>query len=149
MSSDRNVTAIRNIVMTAVRFGVSANAAAAIANDTLLDYGTISDKDTTQIIDANKLQRVKNLLFSKLQEQDARKNQQDDIPCILFDGRKDWTLMYQEIPASSVNHPTIQKEEHYSVVSEPGGHYLFHCTPNEIMNLIPQHSKLLYPLWIG
>ena len=115
--------------MAAVRFGVSANAAAAIANATLLDYGIISNEDTTQIIDANKLQRAKNSMFDKLQEQDARKNQQDDIPCILFDGRKDWTLMYQEIPGSSVNHPTIKKEEHSFVVSEPGGHYLFHFTP--------------------
>ena len=39
--------------------------------------------------------------------------------------------MYQEIPGSSVNDLTIQKEERYSVVSEPGGHYLFHFTPKE------------------
>ena len=37
--------------------------------------------------------------------------------------------MYVEVEGSTQIYPPIQKEEHYSVVSEPGGQYLFHFTP--------------------
>ena len=50
---------------------------------------------------------------------------------ILTDGRKDWTRMYAEVEGSDQVYPIIQKEEHYSVVSKPGGQYLFHFTPPE------------------
>ena len=45
--SKRNMTNIRNVVMASIRFGVSANATAAVANATLLDHGIINKEDTT------------------------------------------------------------------------------------------------------
>ena len=54
-----------------------------------------------------------------------------DIKCIFFDGKKDWTLVYQEIEGCSQVYPGVVQEEHYSVVAEPGGQYLFHFTPDE------------------
>ena len=130
-SSSRNMKSIKNVAMAANRYGVSANAAAAICNATLLDYGLISEDNTTNVVDAKKVQRAKDSLYKELQERSAKKYKEEDIECILFDGRKDWTLMYEEVEGSSQPHPTIRKEEHYSVVSEPGGQYLFHFTPDE------------------
>ena len=114
--------------MASIRFGVSANATAAVANATLLDHGIINKEDTTQVIDAMKVQRAKDLLQTELQEKAAIRYQEESIICILFDGRKDWTRMYVEVEGSTQIYPSIQKEEHYSVVSEPGGQYLFHIT---------------------
>jgi hypothetical protein len=127
--SKRNMSNIRNVAMASIRFGVSANATAAVANATLLDHGIINKEDTTQVIDAMKVQRAKDLLQTELQEKAAIRYQEESIICILFDGRKDWTRMYVEVEGSTQIYPSIQKEEHYSVVSEPGGQYLFHFTP--------------------
>ena len=127
----RNRRSIKNVAMASIRFGLSANATAAVANATLLDHGVISQDNITEVIDAKKVQRAKDSLHKELQEKAAIKYQEDKIECILFDGRKDWTLMYQEVEGSSQVYPTIQKEEHYSVVAEPGGQYLFHFTPDE------------------
>lgn len=52
-----------------------------------------------------------------------------DIVCLYFDGRRDWTLKYQEVEGSNQLFPSFQKEDHYSVVAEPGGEYLFHFSP--------------------
>jgi hypothetical protein len=130
-TSERNMTNIRNVAMASIRYGVSANAAAAICNATLLDYGLISQDNTINVVDAMKVQRAKDKLYKELQERAAMKYKEENIVCILFDGRKDWTLMYEEVEGSSQAHPAIRKEEHYSVVSEPGGQYLFHFTPDE------------------
>ena len=37
--------------------------------------------------------------------------------------------MHVEVEGSTKIYPSIQKEEHYSVVSEQGGQYLFHFNP--------------------
>ena len=128
-SHTRNTKKIRNIAMASVRFGVSANATAAIANAALLDFDLISSDNNNLVIDAMKVQRAKDKLHTELQEKSAIKYREEPIICILFDGRKDWTRMYAEVEGSDQIYPVIEKEEHYSVVSEPGGQYLFHFTP--------------------
>ena len=129
--SNRNMTSIKNVAMASIRFGVSANATAAVANAALLDHGVISRNDTKNVIDGMTVQRAKDSLHKELQEKAAIKYTEDKIECIIFDEKKDWTLMYQEVEGSSQLYPTIQKEEHCSVISEPGGQYLFHFTPEE------------------
>ena len=125
------MTNIKNVAMGSIRFGVSANATAAVANAALLDHGVISRNVTKNVIDGKKVQRAKDSLHKELQEKAAIKYTEDKIECIIFDEKKDWTLMYQEVEGSSQFYPTIQKEEHCSVISEPGGQYLFHFTPEE------------------
>ena len=131
MDSNRNMTKIKNIAMASIRYGVSANATAAIANAALLDYGVIDKENTAQVIDASKVQRSKDSLHKELQEKAAIGYKEGDIKCVLFDGKKDWTLVYQEVEGSSQAYPSVVKEEHYSVVAEPGGKYLFHFTPDD------------------
>ena len=117
--------------MASIRFGLSANATAAVANATLLDYGVITEDNTDKVIDAMKVQRAKDSLHKELQEKAAIGYTKDNIECLLFDGKKDWTLVYQEVEGSDEAYPGVIKEEHYSVVKEPGGQYLFHFTPDE------------------
>ena len=129
-SGTRNTTKIKNIAMASIRFGVSGNATAAIANATLLDHGLISTEDSNLVIDAMKVQRAKDLLRTELQEKAAIKYKEDSIICILTDGRKDWTRMYAEIEGSDQLYPTIHKEEHYStgVRARRPIHFPFHPT---------------------
>lgn len=110
--------------MAAIRFGVSVNAAAAIANATLLDFGVVPKENTMNVIDAAKVQRAKSLVFSELEETAALNHSEQNISCIFFDGRKDQTLVYKPGEDGDSVHPAVEKEEHYSVVSEPGGEYL-------------------------
>ena len=125
----RNLNNIRNVALASIRFGVSDNATAAICNATLLDYGVLTNDNTKDVIDAKKVQRHKDKVYKELQAKADMKLNEGGLLCILFDGRKDWTLVYEEVEGSSQPHPAIRKEEHYSVVAEPGGHYLFHFTP--------------------
>ena len=129
--SNRNMMKISNIAMASIRCGVPANAAAAIVNATLLDFGIISKNDTSNVVDGKKVQRAKDALHKELQEKADMDYMERDIKCILFDGKKDWTLVYQEIEGCSQVYPGVVQEEHYSVVAEPGGQYLFHFTPDE------------------
>ena len=128
-TSSRNMTSIPIIATASCRYSLSANATAAVANATLLEYGVISKGDDVQVIDGMKVQRAKDALHIELQEKAASDASQGTISCIFFDGRKDWTLSYTE--KDGQRYPCFQKEEHISVVSEPGGHYLFHFTPPE------------------
>ena len=50
-ANTRNMTSIRNVAMASIRFGLSANATAAVANTALLDYGVIDKDNTTKIVD--------------------------------------------------------------------------------------------------
>ena len=73
--------------MAFIRFGVSANATAAVANTTLLDHGIINKEDTTRVFDSMKVQRAMDPLQTELQEEAAIRYQEKSIICILFDGR--------------------------------------------------------------
>ena len=53
------------------------------------------------------------------------------VECIFFDGRKDLTKTMFKVDDSDQQYPGVIREEHYSVCMEPGGHYLFHFTPDE------------------
>ena len=69
------------------------------------------------------------------------------VSCILFDGRIDITNVLVEADDTNISHPARIKEEHYSVVSEPGSDYLFHFTPpkatKEVSHARPI-AKILY-----
>ena len=55
----------------------------------------------------------------------------EGLNCVMIDGRIDLTNILIEADGSEQSFPAKIKEEHYSVVSEPGGNYLFHFTPEE------------------
>ena len=64
---------------------------------------------------------------------DQRNSDRDDIKCILFDGRKNWTNVLEKDEETGKYYQSRVKLEHIVVVSEPGGEYLFHFVPPEAM----------------
>lgn len=46
---------------------------------------------------------------------------------LYFDGRKDRTLIVKKI--DGINYKKFEQEEHVSLISEPGGRYIGHVTP--------------------
>lgn len=106
------------------RFGVSDRAAAALASSVLQDVGMISEKDMSLVIDKSKIRREK---------QKTRHAIHDDMNLslvtkgIYFDGRKDDTLFQEKIGAKIYRR--VRKEEHISMIQEPGGQYVGHVTP--------------------
>ena len=55
----------------------------------------------------------------------------EGLNCVMIDGRIDLTNILIEADGSEQSFLAKIKEEHNSVVSEPGGNYLFHFTPEE------------------
>ena len=64
------------------------------------------------------------------------------ISCVMFDGRIDITNIMLETEGSSQSFPAKMKEEHYSVVGEPGSNYLFHFTPEKATKEEPHAEKI-------
>ena len=76
-----------------------------------------------------------------------KKCKEQGVSCILFDGRIDITNVLVEADGTNRSHPARIKEEHYSVVSEPGSDYLFHFTPPKATkedSHAGQIAKILY-----
>lgn len=107
------------------RYGVSDRAAAAIATSVLEDIGLVTETDTSKVVDRYKIRREKSRNRSNLQA----KIQQDsnNVRGIYFDGRKDDTLVIEKI--ESKHFRRTRKEEHYSIIQEPGSIYLGHVAP--------------------
>lgn len=140
-SSTQMRSTLTTTSLTSDRFGVSDRATAAIATAVLHDLGIICDENTTKVIDRNKIRREKKKIRKVITEED---NQMKEVNAIYFDGRKDKTMTQQKI-GSKMYRRTI-KEEHVSVISEPGGKYIGHVTPkkgtgSEIADSICEHLE--------
>uniref|UniRef100_A0A1B6J5V0 Uncharacterized protein n=1 Tax=Homalodisca liturata TaxID=320908 RepID=A0A1B6J5V0_9HEMI len=123
------------------RFRVSDRATTAIATGVLHDLGIICDENMAKVIDRNKIRREKEKIRKVITEED---NQMKEVNAIYFDGRKDKTITQEKI-GSKMYRRTI-KEEHVSVISEPGGKYIGHVTPkngtgNGIADSIWEHLE--------
>lgn len=105
------------------RFGVSDRATAAIASSVLQDFGIINDTDTSQVIDKNKIRRGKTQNRNFLQCQSI----EEALHGLYFDGRKDETIVIKEI--NSKRFRKTEKEDHYSLIQEPGSKYIGHVSP--------------------
>lgn len=107
------------------RYGVSERAAAAIASSVLEDIGLITDTEASNVIDRYKIRRERYRSRKSLQ---ANQLNTDQLHGIYFDGRKDDTMVIERIESKQFRR-TI-KEEHYSIIKEPGSVYLGYVSPN-------------------
>ncbi|XP_053967743.1 uncharacterized protein LOC128869586 [Anastrepha ludens] len=117
-----------NLPETAVisdRFGVSERATAAIATSVLKDLQIVTDTDLTFVIDKNKIRREKSKIRKALQQEP--KTMSEALTSLYFDGRKDETLYQEEV--GSKRYRKTRKEEHVSIIMEPGSQYITHVTP--------------------
>lgn len=105
------------------RYGVSDRATAAIASSILHDVGIITDSDSSHVVDKCKIRRTKHNVRSNLS------NEADDLPLkgLYLDGRKDDTLVVELVHSKKFRR--TKKEEHYSLIQEPGSSYIGHVTP--------------------
>lgn len=130
--STYNTMKIKNIALASMRHQTSLREAAEIATATLIDAKLISESDLHLIIDHNKIKRAQEKLAKELDNQFEIDLENKPVTCLFFDGRVDATKMFIEV--NERNFPSLIKEEHYSVVKDPGGDYLFHFVPDVIAN---------------
>jgi len=124
-SNKQNRISYPNLARICDRYQVSDRAGAAIATSVLKDHGIVSSKDSTFVVDKNKLRRER-----ERQRKVIQKEEQQTIHLIngfYIDGRKDATLMTKEINGRYHRH--VELEEHYVIVGEPGEFYLSHVAP--------------------
>ena len=127
----QNRISFPTVAATSMRYGASNRLTAAIATAALVDAGLVTEEDSILVIDHHKVKREKQKLMNKLRLQADKKYKEEDIYCILFDGRKNWTNMMQRDPETGKYYQYKEKQEHIVVTSEPGGEYLFHFVPEE------------------
>lgn len=117
---------LKNTALTSDRFGLSDRATAAVASSLLQDFGIVTDEDNTYVVDKNKLRREKSVNRSVLQMQNEEKH--NPLQGLYFDGRKDNTLVIEKVNSKQFRR-TI-KEEHYTILKEPGSVYIGHVSPS-------------------
>lgn len=105
------------------RYGISDRSAAAVATAVLQDFGLVTSKDKSLVIDKNKVRRARETVRHDMQEKTLCHN----VEGIYFDGRKDKTL--EILKKDNRYHRTISVKEHISLICEPGSLYLGHITP--------------------
>lgn len=120
--NDLNLTPV---ALVADRFGVSHPATAAIVTATLQMVGLVTDSDQSLVVDEHKVKRSRDKLRNELRDRSAQ--DQDGMIALYFDGRKDKTL-YMERGADLVYRQKCKKEEHVSLIAEPGGNYIGHVS---------------------
>ena len=82
LHEDRNLKPMPTIALEANRFDVSNRAAAAISTAALIDFGIVSTKNRTHIIDSNKVWRARQKLRKNVKKDEAfLKN---DVSAIFF-----------------------------------------------------------------
>ncbi|GBL87561.1 hypothetical protein AVEN_165169-1 [Araneus ventricosus] len=84
----------------------------------------ISEKDKSLVIDKSKIRREKQKTRQAIGQIMDRLIVTKGI---YFDGRKDNTIFQEKIGTKIYRR--IRKEEHISVIREPGGQYIGHVTP--------------------
>ena len=117
-----------NLARICERYQLSDRAAAAVANSVLVDVGLVTEDDKTRIIDRSKLRRERERCRNEI-----RSEEQENfglVNAVYLDGRKDAT---QIVAQGSIekHYWSVQLEEHYTVVGEPGSYYLTHFSPED------------------
>jgi hypothetical protein len=118
---------VDNIAVMSDKAGVSDRATATIATAVLEEAGLVNELDTSKVIDKNKIRRAKKRMRSKLSRVAADADRDESIKGIYFDGRKDTTKIKETVGYRT--YVKCIKEEHVSLIQEPGSEYLGHITP--------------------
>lgn len=122
MQCTQNYNKLPTLAKVCDRYGLSDRSAAAVATAVLHDLGIVSTDNTKNVIDRSKLRRAR---------EQSRKgfihNSTETLKAIYFDGRKDKTLVIENIEGTP--HRRTILEEHISLVQEPGSIFLGHTVP--------------------
>ncbi|XP_043230069.1 uncharacterized protein LOC122385687 [Amphibalanus amphitrite] len=121
LPSAKNADDLRETALAADRYGVSNRAAAAIINAFQVDIGRINENDMSNVVDAKKIWRARNMMRNESARQNIDAAVSGGVESLYFDGRKDKTCT--DCSAAT------DIQEHVVVLSEPGNLYLTHFTP--------------------
>ena len=140
--SGYNTRHLKYFAMEADRYRVSDRAAAKIGNALLKDYGIVKKGSTQDLLCPSKVRRERQRWGSKLEELHRAKT----LPQGLYsDGKTVDTLVRETVVTRvqvrggkgraankevSTTSNKMEKQEHFVVVSEPGGEYCTHVTPD-------------------
>ena len=129
--TEYNTLEIPNVALQSIRYGVGLRATAAITTAALMDAGLITEGDKRLVVDHSKVRRAQEKIMKSLYEKFDELCEKGEISCIFFDGRIDATKVMLKADNSAQQFPSIIREEHYAVCSEPGERYLYHFTPEK------------------
>lgn len=116
----RNTVFLDHTLQIADRLKMSDAKVAAIGNAILTDYKVVDERNKRLLLGRGKIRRGR----TKAREKMLRLHKQNRTPMIglYFDGRKDWTKVYEN------KRIITKKEEHISLVQMPGSVYVGHVT---------------------
>ena len=118
-AEDRNFGSLTNTALAVDRYGISNRAASAIIN--AFQQDNKGELEASEIVDPKKIWRARAKVRKETAHQNAQSLQEGGLTSLYFDGRKDRTFT-EHRKANTI-------EEHVVVISEPGGSYVTHFTP--------------------
>ena len=124
-----NTMNTKNVALASLRHHTGLRGTVEIATAALIDAKVITERDTSFIIDHNKVKRAQENIGKELTSKHENELINNGLSCILFDSRKGETKVFIDVEGRKF--PGLVKEEHYTVCSKPGGNYLFHFVPEE------------------
>ena len=89
---------------------------------------TQTEDGKTCVIDRSKLRREREKCHQEIQKEKQQNFRL--VNAIYFDGRKDATQMVVQGP-NDKRYRSVQLEEHYTAIGEPGSYYLTHVSPED------------------
>ena len=143
VTSEYNTMSLKHFAMECERYDVSDRAASKLGNALLRDLGLVRRGDKAKLICPTRLRRQRKKWGASIDKEHAAKEFSQGI---YTDGKRIPTLVREtkvtkvKVPVGSGKaayrtvHTTGNKiavEDHYPVVSQPGGHYVTHVTPPE------------------
>ena len=93
-----------------------------------MDVGLVTEDDKTRIIDRSKLRRERERCLNEIRSEEQQNF--GLVNAVYLDGRKDATQIVAQGP-NEKHYRSVQLEEHYTVVGEPGSYYLIHFSPED------------------
>lgn len=125
---NRNIKRLKKTAQIADRFKIPHGAAAVLASAVLEDHGILNESDSHQTIDRFKIARERKRL--RMEQIRQHKEQRTNLKALYFDSRIDST---KHIVGGITR---IEKEDHYSLVEQPGSLFLdFFAIRNEKNNI--------------
>ncbi|KAK3920111.1 DNA-directed RNA polymerase subunit beta' [Frankliniella fusca] len=126
-SSQQMRISLKNVAAVSDRYGLSNRETAAISSAVLKDVGLVTDEDTSKVVDKCKIQRERSKFRAEQQENAATQYSGMEVQGLYFDGRIDKNTICQ-VKEGSKYYRRVVKEDHISIVQEPGGKYFGHVT---------------------
>ena len=127
--TNQNRIKLSNMARVSLSCDVSIGATAQIGTALLIDLGIVTKEDTSKIIDKSKIRRERDKIINDLHQKGQKSLQDQTLKSIIFDGKKDATKVLLENDEEE-QFPSVQEEDHYTIVDGIDGSYLTHLVPD-------------------